>query len=308
MSLATFRDVAVVLDDRFQGLHIGSARLEKLAEGCRWAEGPAYFPAGRYLIWSDVPNDRMMRFDETSGAVSVFRHSSGYSNGNTVDRQGRLVTCEHGNRRVTHTEHDGSITVLASHYQGQRFNSPNDVVVKSDGSIWFTDPAYGIDSDYEGHKAESEIGDCHVYRIDPHTGDVRVVADDFVRPNGIAFSPDERRLYVADTGATHAKDGPRHIRVFDVDDQGSLSGGNVFATCTQGLFDGFRLDEAGRIWTSAGDGVHCYESDGTLIGKILVPEAVANVVFGGPKRNRLYICATTSLYAVMLPVNGAKTF
>jgi gluconolactonase len=303
-----FRDVAVVLDDRFQNLHIGSARLEKLAEGCRWAEGPAYFPAGRYLIWSDVPNDRMMRFDETSGAVSVFRHLSGYSNGNTVDRQGRLVTCEHGNRRVTRTEHDGSITVLASHYQGKRFNSPNDVVVRSDGSIWFTDPAYGIDSDYEGHKAESEIGDCHVYRIDPHTGDVRVVADDFVRPNGIAFSPDERRLYVADTGATHVKDGPRHIRVFDVDDRGSLSGGNVFATCTQGLFDGFRLDEAGRIWTSAGDGVHCYESDGTLIGKILVPEAVANVVFGGPKRNRLYICATTSLYAVMLPVNGAKTF
>ncbi|WP_201860041.1 SMP-30/gluconolactonase/LRE family protein [Microvirga soli] len=303
-----FRDIAVVLDDRFQRLHIGSARLEKLAEGCRWAEGPAYFPAGRYLVWSDVPNDQMMRFDETSGAVSVFRHSSGYSNGNTVDRQGRLVTCEHGNRRVTRTEHDGSITVLASHYQGGRFNSPNDVVVKSDGSIWFTDPAYGIDSDYEGHKAESEIGDCHVYRIDPHTGDVRVVADDFVRPNGIAFSPDERRLYVADTGATHVKDGPRHIRVFDVDDQGSLSGGNVFATCTQGLFDGFRLDEAGRIWTSAGDGVHCYESDGTLIGKILVPEAVANVVFGGPKRNRLYICATTSLYAIMLPVNGAKTF
>jgi gluconolactonase len=303
-----FRDVAVVLDDRFQRLHIGSARLEKLAEGCRWAEGPAYFPAGRYLIWSDVPNDRMMRFDETSNAVSVFRHSSGYSNGNSVDRQGRLVTCEHGNRRVTRTEHDGSITVLASHYQGRRFNSPNDVVVKSDGSIWFTDPAYGIDSDYEGHKADSEIGDCHVYRIDPHTGDVRIVADDFVRPNGIAFSPDERRLYVADTGATHVKDGPRHIRVFDVDDQGGLSGGGVFATCTQGLFDGFRLDEAGRIWTSAGDGVHCYESDGTLIGKILVPEAVANVVFGGPKRNRLYICATTSLYAIMLPVNGAKTF
>jgi gluconolactonase len=303
-----FRDVAVVLDDRFQRLHIGSARLEKLAEGCRWAEGPAYFPAGRYLIWSDVPNDRMMRFDETSGAVSVFRHSSGYSNGNTVDRQGRLVTCEHGNRRVTRTEHDGSITVLAGHYQGKRFNSPNDVVVKSDGSIWFTDPAYGIDSDYEGHKAESEVGACHVYRIDPHTGDVRIAADDFVRPNGIAFSPDESRLYVADTGATHVKDGPRHIRVFDVDDSGNFSGGSVFATCTQGLFDGFRLDEAGRIWTSAGDGVHCYDSDGTLIGKILVPEAVANVVFGGPKRNRLYICATTSLYAIMLPVNGAKTF
>jgi len=303
-----FRDVAVVLDERFEHLFKGSARLEKLAEGCRWSEGPAYFPAGRYLVWSDIPNDRMMRFDETSGTVSVFRYPAGHSNGNTVDRQGRLVTCEHGNRRVTRTEHDGSITVLASHYQGKRLNSPNDVVVKSDGSIWFTDPAYGIDSDYEGHKGESEVGACHVYRIDPHSGEVSIAANDFVRPNGIAFSPDETRLYVADTGATHVKDGPRHIRVFDVDAKGKLSGGKVFATCTQGLFDGFRLDEAGRIWTSAGDGVHCYDPDGTLIGKILVPETVANVVFGGPKRNRLYICATTSLYAILLPVNGARTF
>jgi gluconolactonase len=302
------RDVAVTLDERFRRLAVGNARLEKLAEGCRWAEGPAYFPAGRYLVWSDVPNDRMMRYDETSGAVSVFRAPSGYSNGNTVDRQGRLVTCEHGFRRVTRTEHDGSITVVASHHDGKRFNSPNDVVVKSDGSIWFTDPAYGIDTDYEGHKAESEIGGCHVYRVDPRSGAVTQVADDFVRPNGIAFSPDEKRLYVADTGATHVPDGPRHIRVFDVAEDGRLAGGSVFATCTSGLFDGFRLDDAGRIWTSAGDGVHCYDPDGTLIGKILVPENVANVVFGGPKRNRLYICATTSLYAVMLHVNGATTF
>ncbi|GEO12358.1 SMP-30/gluconolactonase/LRE family protein [Microvirga aerophila] len=303
-----FRDVAVTLDERFRRLAVGNARLEKLAEGCRWAEGPAYFPAGRYLVWSDVPNDRMMRYDETSGAVSVFRAPSGYSNGNTVDTQGRLVTCEHGFRRVTRTEHDGSITVVASHHDGKRFNSPNDVVVKSDGSIWFTDPAYGIDTDYEGHKAESEIGGCHVYRVDPQSGAVTRVADDFVRPNGIAFSPDEKRLYVADTGATHVPDGPRHIRVFDVAEDGGLAGGSVFATCTNGLFDGFRLDDFGRIWTSAGDGVHCYDPDGTLIGKILVPENVANVVFGGPKRNRLYICATTSLYAVMLYVNGAKTF
>jgi len=303
-----FRDTAVVLDERFRRLVIPSARLERLVEGCRWAEGPAYFPAGRYLVWSDVPNDRMMRFDETSNAVSVFRAPSGYSNGNTVDRQGRLVTCEHGNRRVTRTEHDGSITVIASHHDGKRFNSPNDVVAKSDGSIWFTDPAYGIDSDYEGHKAESEIGACHVYRVDPSDGTVSIVGDDFVRPNGLAFSPDEQKLYVADTGATHITDGPRHIRTFDVGANGQLSDGGIFATCTSGLFDGFRVDEAGRIWTSAGDGVHCYESDGTLIGKILVPEAVANVVFGGPKRNRLYICATTSLYAIMLPVNGAKTF
>ncbi|MET0529974.1 MAG: SMP-30/gluconolactonase/LRE family protein [Microvirga sp.] len=302
------RDPAIVLDDRFKRLIIGSACLEKLADGCRWAEGPAYFPAGRFLIWSDVPNDRLMRFDETSNTVSVFRSPSGYANGNTVDRQGRLVTCEHGNRRVTRTEHDGSITVIASHHDAKRFNSPNDVVVKSDGSIWFTDPAYGIDSDYEGHKSDSEIGACHVYRVDPHNGAVSIVADDFVRPNGLAFSPDEKILYVVDTGATHVDDGPRHIRAFKVADDGSLSGGDVFTTCSAGLFDGFRLDEAGRIWTSAGDGVHCYEPDGTLIGKILVPEAVANVVFGGVKRNRLYICATTSLYAIMLPVNGAKTF
>jgi gluconolactonase len=189
-----FKDVAVVLDERFRRLFNSNARLEKLYEGCRWAEGPAYFPAGRYLIWSDIPNDRMMRYDETSGHVSVFRHPAGYSNGNTVDRQGRLVTCEHGNRRVTRTEFDGSITVIADRYQGKRLNSPNDVVVKSDGSIWFTDPAYGIDSDYEGHKSESEIGACNVYCVDPQSGEVRVVADDFVRPNGIAFSPDERRL------------------------------------------------------------------------------------------------------------------
>ncbi|MBL0405552.1 SMP-30/gluconolactonase/LRE family protein [Microvirga aerilata] len=301
-------DVIITLDERFQRLVIPTARLEKLYEGCRWAEGPAYFPAGRYLIWSDIPNDRMLRYDETSGAVSVFRNPAGYSNGNTVDRQGRLISCEHGNRRVSRTEHDGTITVTASHYQGKRLNSPNDAVVQSDGAIWFTDPAYGIDSDYEGHKAESEIGACNVYRVDPHSGEIKIVADDFVRPNGIAFSPDERRLYVADTGATHVKDGPRHIRVFDVADNGRLSGGKVFATSTAGLFDGMRLDEAGRIWTSAGDGVHCYDPDGTLLGKILVPEAVANVVFGGVKRNRLYICGTTSLYAIMLPLNGAKTF
>lgn len=302
------RDVAVILDKRFDRLFVSSARLEKLAEGCRWAEGPAYFPAGRYLVWSDIPNDRMLRYDETSNAVSIFRNPSNYSNGNTIDRQGRLVTCEQGPRRLTRTEHDGSITVIADRYQGKRLNSPNDVVVKSDGSIWFTDPTYGIDSDYEGHKAESEIGGCHVYRVEPRTGDIAIVADDFVRPNGLAFSPDEKRLYVSDTGASHVENGPRHIRVFDVRDDGRVTGGGIFATCTCGAFDGFRLDEAGRIWTSAGDGVHCYESDGTLIGKILVPEEVANVVFGGQKRNRLYICATTSLYAIMLHVNGARTF
>jgi len=297
-----------VLDERFRKCFIPTAQVEKLFDGCRWAEGPAYFPAGRYLIWSDIPNDRMLRWDETTGVTGVFRQPAGYSNGNTVDRQGRLVTCEHGGRRVSRTEHDGSITVLADRYEGKRLNSPNDVVVKSDGSIWFTDPAYGIDSDYEGHKAESEIGACYVYRVDPVTGELRVVADDFVRPNGLAFSPDERYLYIADTGATHMPDGPRHIRKFAVSDDGRLSGGEVFATCTAGFFDGFRFDTEGRLWTSAADGVHCYDPDGTLLGKIRVPGPVANVVFGGPKRNRLFICATTAIYSVLLPVNGVKTF
>jgi gluconolactonase len=300
-------DVFDVLDDRFKLCIKRSARLEKLYEGCRWAEGPAYFPAGRYLVWSDIPNDRMLRWDETTGRVGVFRSPAGYTNGHTVDRAGRLVSCEHGNRRVTRTEHDGSITVLADRYEGLRLNSPNDVVVRSDGTVWFTDPAYGIDSDYEGHCAESEIGACHVYRLDPGKGSLEIVADDFERPNGLAFSPDERRLYVSDTGVSHVPDGPKHIRVFDVDAGGALSGGEVFATCGAGVHDGFRVDDVGRVWASAGDGVHCYEPDGTLIGKILVPEAVANVVFGGPKRNRLFICATASLYSVLLPVNGAKT-
>jgi gluconolactonase len=297
-----------ILDERFTDLVKTTARVEKLYEGCRWAEGPAYFPAGRYLVWSDIPNDRMLRFDEITGTVSVFRHPADYSNGNTVDREGRLVTCEHGGRRVTRTEHDGRITVIADRYDGKRLNSPNDVVVKSDGSIWFSDPTYGIDSHYEGHKSESEIGASHLYRVDARTGECRVAVGDFVRPNGLAFSPDESRLYVSDTGASHVPDGPRHIRVFTVGADGQLSGGEVFATSTAGTFDGFRFDDEGRLWTSAGDGVHCYTPDGTLIGKVLVPEITANVVFGGPKLNRLYICATTSLYAVLLPVRGAKTF
>jgi gluconolactonase len=297
-----------ILDPRFEECVKLSARVEKLYEGCRWAEGPAYFAAGRYLVWSDIPNDRILRWDETTGAVGTFRQPAGYTNGHAVDRQGRLVSCEHGGRRVSRTEFDGSITTIADRYDGKRLNSPNDVVVKSDSSIWFTDPAYGIESDYEGHQAESEIGGCHVYRVDPGSGRVTIAAGDFVRPNGLAFSPDERKLYVSDTGATHHPDGPRHIRVFAVAEDGRLSGGEVFATCTAGFFDGFRLDTAGRIWAGAEDGVHCYDPDGTLLGKVLVPEVVANVSWGGPKRNRLFICGTTSLYSVLLPVNGAKTY
>jgi gluconolactonase len=294
-----------IRDGRFAACVRTSARVERLYEGTRWAEGPAWFAAGRYLVWSDIPNDRMLRWDEPTATVGVFRAPAGFTNGNTVDREGRLVSCSHGARRVERTEHDGSITAIAERFDGKRLNSPNDVVVATDGAVWFTDPTYGIDSHYEGHKADSEIGASNVYRVDPETGACELAAGDFVRPNGLAFSPDGARLYVSDTGVSHVPDGPRHIRGFDVGPGGALRGGEVFATCTSGMFDGFRFDADGRLWTSAGDGVHCYDPDGTLLGKVRVPEAVANVCFGGPRRNRLFICATTSLYAVLLPVVGA---
>ncbi|WP_282063300.1 SMP-30/gluconolactonase/LRE family protein [Roseobacter litoralis] len=295
------------IDPSFNDCLIGHARVDRLWTGARWSEGPVWFAAGRYLLWSDIPNNRMLRWDETDGSVSTFRQPSNNSNGHSVDRQGRLVSCEHLSRRVTRTEPDGSITVIADSYQGKRLNSPNDVVVKSDGSIWFTDPSYGIMMDYEGMRAPSEIGACHVYRVDPN-GDIRIVADDYVKPNGLAFSPDETQLYIADTGGTHMPDGPAHIRRHSVAADGTLSGGEVFATCDSGFFDGFRLDTDGRIWTSAADGVHCLSTDGELLGKILIPEFVANVCFGGEKLNRLFICGTTSLYAVYLNVNGVSPY
>jgi gluconolactonase len=298
-------NVVEVHDGRFAACVNRTATLRRLFTGCEWSEGPVWVPAGRYLVWSDIPNDRVMRWDEPTGTVGVFRQPSRYANGATLDAQGRLVTCEHGARRVTRTEHDGSITVLADAWQGKRLNSPNDVVVRSDGSVWFSDPTYGIDSDYEGHRADSEIGASHLFRTDPATGEVVLAGGDFVKPNGLAFSLDERQLYVADTGATHVEGGPHHLRVFDVADDLSLSGGDVFAECDNGLFDGFRLDAEGRIWSSAADGVHVYDPDGTLLGKVLVPETVANVVFGGPRRTTLFIAATRSLYAIGVRVPGA---
>jgi gluconolactonase len=289
-----------VLDDRFRTGRCasGDSKLETLFEGCRWAEGPLYVPAGRYLVWSDIPNDRLLRWDETTGSVGVFRSPAGHPNGNTLDAGGRLVTCEQGNRRVTRTEHDGSITVIADRYRGKRFNSPNDAAVRSDGSIWFSDPDFGITSDYEGHRAESEIGACNVYRVDPRDGEVRLVADGFRGPNGLVFSLDERRLYVSDTRANH-------IRVFTVREDGTLDDGEVFVTCSAGTFDNIRFDDGGRLWAAAMDGgVHCYDPDGTLLGRLLVPEVVANIRFGGAKRNRMFIAADTTLYSLVMGVTG----
>jgi gluconolactonase len=295
------------VDERFMKYLIPVCKLETLHTGMRWAEGPVYFADGRYLVFSDIPNNRMLRWEEESGQVSTFRYPSGFSNGNTRDRQGRLVSCEHGNRRVTRTEPDGTITVLADRFEGKRLNSPNDVVVKSDGSVWFTDPPYGILTDYEGHKAQSEIGKCNVYRLDAAGGEPRIVCDDFDKPNGLAFSPDEKLLYIADSGRSHGADKPHHIRVFEVDAHGGLSGGRVFADIDPGVPDGFRVDVDGNLWIAAGDGVHCYSAQGELLGKILTPETVANVTFGGAQRNRLFIAASSSLHALYLNTRGVQT-
>lgn len=294
-----------VLDPRFGKLIIGSAKLERLWTGARWLEGPAYFPAGRYLVFSDIPNDRLMRYDETSDVVSVFRAPSGNGNGNTVDREGRMVSCEHLGRRVTRTEFDGSVVALATHFEGRRFNSPNDIVVKSDGSIWFSDPTYGIDGEYEGDAAPSEIGRANVYRLDPATGALAAVVTDRVQPNGLAFSPDERILYVSDTGSSHVEGHPRTITAYQVRADGTVADPHVFATLQDGAFDGFRCDANGNVWTSAFGGVYCYAPDGAHIGTIHIPELVSNVCFGGRKRNRLFITAQTSLYAIFVNAQGA---
>ncbi len=296
-----------VLDPRFKKLVFGNVHVEKLWTGSRWAEGPAYLPAGKYLVWSDIPNDRVMRYDETDGSVSTFLAPAMNHNGHTVDRQGRLICCEHRGRCVSRIDFDGRRTVLVDTVDGKRLNSPNDAVVKSDGTIWFSDPTYGIDTDYEGDASPSDLGASHVYRFDPRTGATTAVAEDFVQPNGLCFSPDETLMYIADTGSSHVEDGPRHIRVFAVSGAGDrLSEGRLFATCDVGMFDGFRCDTNGNLWTSAGDGVHCYAPDGTLLGKILLPEVAANLCFGGPKSNRLFICATTSLYAIYVNARGAS--
>lgn len=295
------------LDPRFTQ-KIGNAAIERIATGFRWAEGPVYFADGGYFLWSDIPNNRIMRWLEDDGHISVFRSPSHHANGNTRDREGRLVTCEHGARRVTRTEHNGTISVLLDRFDGKRLNAPNDVVVGSDGAVWFTDPGYGILTDYEGPLSEFELP-VRVYRIDPGDGRATVVADDFVRPNGLAFSPDEQTLYIVDSGITHG--GPAHIRAFDVAGA-ALHAGRIFAEdFAPGLTDGIRVDSDGNVWASMGwgdpaeDGVRCYTPGGELIGKIHLPEGCANVCFGGKQKNRLFMTASTSVYALYLHARGA---
>jgi gluconolactonase len=301
--ITRYPDPAIqVVEQSFTRYRIANAGVERLATGFRWCEGPVWFGDGRYLLWSDIPNDRIMRWDEETGAVSVFRKPSSYGNGNTRDHQGRLVTCQHGTRSVTRTEYDGTLTTILDHFEGKPLNSPNDVVVKSDDSVWFTDPPYGVLSNYEGHKANPELP-TNVYRVDKN-GKATVVAGDIPRPNGLAFSPDESKLYVVVSGAM-----PRQIKVYDVVGD-KIQNGRVFIDCGAGIPDGFRVDTEGNLWCGWGggegqDGVAVFNPEGALIGRILLPERAANLCFGGAKRNRLLIAASRSIYGLYVNAQGA---
>ena len=285
-------------------LRLTSASVERLATGTRWAEGPVYFGDARCLLWSDIPNNRMLRWDEETGTVSTFRRPSNFANGNTRDRQGRLLSCEHGARRVTRTEYDGSITVLASHFEGKPLNSPNDIVCKSDGSIWFTDPPFGILHHYEGHAATPELP-TNVYRLEPHSGRLTVVVHDINRPNGLCFSPDESKIYLCECGVT-----PRVIHVFDVVDGGTrLINKRLWVDCDGGSVDGYRCDVEGNLWCGWGmsealDGVRVFSPEGKPLLQIHLPERCANVCFGGPARNRLFMAASHSLYSLYVATQG----
>ena len=313
----------VVLDKRFEKYKIGNTPIQRLYTGMLWAEGPAWNGVGRYLMWSDIPNDVQLRWLEDDGHVSVFRRPAGNSNGNTFDWEGRQISCEHGNRRVVRYEHDGKTTVLADSFEGKPLNAPNDAIVHPDGGVWFTDPGYGILLNYEGHKADLQLKEA-VYRIDPKSKKLDKVTDDIFKPNGLCFSPDYKKLYIADTGASHYEKAPRNIKVWDVVDGTKLAKGREFVSMKlkmeppagkaedkAGFADGIRADIDGNIWASAGwvgdgyDGVHIFAPDGTRIGQILLPEICSNVCFGGPKRNRLFMTGSQSLYAVYVEALGA---
>jgi gluconolactonase len=296
---------------KFLDLFPAGAALTKLATGFIWAEGPVWFSELNELRFSDIPNNRMMRWSPVTG-LSVFRQPSQRTNGHTRDRDGNMISCEHGGRCVSRTYMDGRYEMIVSHWNGKRLNSPNDVVVKSDGTIWFTDPPYGIISNHEGIKADSEIGNNNVYRFDPATGELSVVADDFDRPNGLAFSPDESELYIADSGYARGhgfgfEEGrPRHVRGLKVVDGKTLKDSRIVAVINEKVPDGLRVDTEGLLWISAGDGIHCYARDGERLGRILVPETVANLTFGGFGKSRMFITATSSLYAIETARVGAQ--
>ncbi len=307
-TITRYPDPAVeVIDPRFEKYKIGNAVVERLWTGSRWAEGPVWFGDGGFLLWSDIPNNRILKWQEATGEVSVYRKPSNYTNGHTRDRQGRLISCEHGTRRVTRTEYDGTVTVLIDNFNEKRFNAPNDVVVHPDGHIWFTDPGYGILSNYEGHKAEFELP-TSVYRLNPDTGEAVVVTEEIERPNGICFSPDYNKLYVADTGPS------KNIVAYEVVNGEQLTNKQVFADMAPGAADGLRCDTDGNLWAGTGwvgegyDGVHIFAPDGTLIGKIHLPEICANICFGGVKRNRLFMAGSQSLYSVYVNAQGVPYF
>lgn len=308
----------VVLDKRFAKYRIVQASIQRLYTGMRWAEGPAWSGVGSYLIWSDIPNNTQLRWLAEDGHVSVLRSPSNNSNGNTFDFEGRQISCEHGTRRLVRYERDGSVTVLAAKWQTKALNAPNDVVVHPDGGIWFTDPGYGPTGNYEGIKGELFIKEA-VYRIDPKTGAMEIVTNEMFKPNGICFSPDYKKVYIADTGASHYEKAPKNIMVWDVIDGKKLKNGREFTSMKMsmklgevaGFADGIRADVDGNIWAGMGwvgegyDGVHIFAPDGQRIGQILLPEICANLCFGGPKRNRLFMTASQSLYSVYVETQGA---
>jgi gluconolactonase len=313
-TIVKYPDPAVeVVHPSFAKYRTVNAAVERLWTGARWAEGPVWFGDGSYLLFSDIPNNRMLRWTEETGEVSVFRSPSNYTNGNTRDKQGRLISCEHNTRRVTRTELDGSITVLMERYQGKPLNAPNDVVAHSNGSVWFTDPGYGILSNYEGHRAAFELP-CNVYRLDPKTLAPTVVEGTIRRPNGLCLSPDEKLLYICDSSGTEGGPGSSHdIRVYDVVDGERLANGRTFVNMGAGIADGIRCDADGNIWAGAGwadedyNGVHVFNPAGVLIGKIHLPEICANICFGGSRRDRLFMAASTSLYSLYVGTTGAMT-
>jgi len=292
-----------ILDDRFSAMVLPNAPIELLGENFRWLEGPVWFGDHDMLLFSDLPNNRVMRWSESG--IAIHRAPADFPNGHARDRQGRLIECSHAARCLRRIECDGRITILADRFEGKRLNSPNDVVVKSDNSIWFSDPPYGINTDYEGGKGMSEL-QANLYRLDKN-GTLDIAAADFEGPNGLCFSPDEKRLYVVESGVQFAAAANRSIRVFDIAPDGkTLAVGRTFHTIEPGMADGIRADEAGNIWSSAADGVHCIDPSGHLLGKILVPTTVANIAFGGRDLSRLFICAGQKLYAIYTNVRGAR--